>query len=156
MLATDVMRTWFATVKPDAPLLDALRLLMENNQRGLPVVDDSGLLVGIISEGDFLHRRELGVSCHAAFLLEWLVGREEGQLVRARTQALRVDAVMTRTPVCVDETATVDEVVQSGCDVAVERASGELHHEPVDRAQFVDLNGHADLLTGGGPTCLST
>jgi CBS domain-containing protein len=35
----------------------------------------------------------------------------EGQLVRERMQALRVDAVMTRNLVCVDETATVDEVV---------------------------------------------
>jgi mono/diheme cytochrome c family protein len=35
----------------------------------------------------------------------------EGRLVRERMQALRVDAVMTRNPMCVDETATVDEVV---------------------------------------------
>ncbi len=111
MLAADVMRTWFATVKPNAPLLDAVRLLLETNQRGLPVIDDNGSLVGIISEGDFLHRRELGVTCSAGFLLEWLLGREKGQLVRERMQALRVDAVMTRNPVCVDETAAVDEVV---------------------------------------------
>jgi CBS domain-containing protein len=111
MLATDVMRTWFATVKSNAPLLDAVRLLLETNQRGLPVIDDNGSLVGVISEGDFLYRRELGVICPAGFLLEWLLGREKGQLVRERMQALRVDAVMTRNPVCVDETATVDEVV---------------------------------------------
>ena len=111
MLATDVMRTRFATIKPDTPLLDAVRLLLETNQRGLPVVDDNESLVGIISEGDFLHRRELGVSCPAGFLLEWLLGREKGQRVRERMHALRVDAVMTRSPVCVDETATVDEVV---------------------------------------------
>ena len=111
MLAMDVMRTRFATIKPDAPLLDAVHLLLETNQRGLPVVDDNESLVGVISEGDFLHRRELGVSCPAAFLLEWLLGREKGQLVRERMHALRVDAVMTRSPVCVDETATVDEVV---------------------------------------------
>ena len=82
MLATDVMRTWFATVKPNAPLLDAVHLLLETNQRGLPVIDDNGSLVGVISEGDFLHRRELGVTCSAGFLLEWLLGREKGQLVR--------------------------------------------------------------------------
>ncbi|KRR19753.1 hypothetical protein CQ14_38745 [Bradyrhizobium lablabi] len=111
MLAMDVMRTSFATIKPNAPLLNAVHLLLETNQRGLPVVDDNESLVGVISEGDFLHRRELGVSCPAAFLLEWLLGREKGQLVRERMHALRVDAVMTRNPVCVDETATVDEVV---------------------------------------------
>jgi CBS domain-containing protein len=111
MLASDVMRTSFATVKPGAPLLDAVRLLLETDQRGLPVLDDTGSLIGVISEGDFLHRRELGVHCPEGFWLEWLLGKEEGQLARERTRALRVDAVMSRNPVCVDEKATVDEIV---------------------------------------------
>jgi CBS domain-containing protein len=112
MRAADIMRTWFATVKPNAPLLDAVQLLLETGQRGLPVVDDAGTLVGIISEGDFLHRRELGVDHPEGFWLEWLLGRQEGQLARARAKGLRVDAVMSRDPVCVDESATIDEVVK--------------------------------------------
>ncbi|MFB9263298.1 CBS domain-containing protein [Bradyrhizobium erythrophlei] len=111
MLATDVMRTSFTTTKPGAPLLNAVRLLLETGQRGLPVLDDTGSLVGVISEGDFLHRRELGVHCPEGFWFEWLLGREEGQLARERTRALRVDAVMSRKPVCVDENARVDEIV---------------------------------------------
>ncbi|WP_225162978.1 CBS domain-containing protein [Bradyrhizobium sp. BRP56] len=111
MFALDVMRTSFATIKPGAPLLDAVRLLLETGQRGLPVLDGSGALVGVISEGDFLHRRELGVHWPEGFWLEWLLSREEGRLVRERTRALSVDAVMSRKPVCVDECATVDEIV---------------------------------------------
>ncbi|WP_249144759.1 CBS domain-containing protein [Bradyrhizobium lablabi] len=105
------MRTSFATIRSGAPLLDAVRLLLETNQRGLPVLDDTESLVGVISEGDFLHRRELGVHLPEGFWVEWLVGREEGQLVRERARALRVDAVMSRKPVCVDEKATVSEIV---------------------------------------------
>lgn len=112
MKAADIMRTWFATVKPDAPLLDAIHLLLETNQRGLPVVDDEGNLLGIISEGDFLHRRELGVDYAEGFWIEWLLGRDEGQLARERTRGLRVDIVMSRHPVCVDESATIEEVVK--------------------------------------------
>lgn len=111
MLALDIMRTSFATIKPGAPLLDAVRILLETGQRGLPVLDDSGALVGIVSEGDLLHRRELGVHWPEGFWLEWLLSREEGRLVRERTRALRVDAVMSRKPVCVDECANVDEIV---------------------------------------------
>jgi CBS domain-containing protein len=111
MLATDVMRTWFATVRPNAPLLDAIRLLLETDQRGLPVIDDNGSLVGVISEGDFLHRRELGVSCPAGFLLEWLLGKEKVSSHASACKPCGVDAVMTRNLVSVDETATVDEVV---------------------------------------------
>lgn len=112
MKAADIMRTWFATVKPSAPLLDAIHLLLETNQRGLPVVDGGGTLLGIISEGDFLHRRELGVDYPEGFSLEWLLGRDEGQFARERTSGLRVDVVMSRHPVCVDENATIEEVVK--------------------------------------------
>jgi CBS domain-containing protein len=112
MRAADIMRTWFATVKSDAPLQDAIHLLLETNQRGLPVLDGAGALVGIISEGDFLHRRELGVTYPEGFWLEWMLGRQEGQLARERIGGLRVDAVMSRHPVCVDEGATIDEVVK--------------------------------------------
>ena len=62
MNVSDIMRRSFATIKPEAPLLDAAHLLIETNQRGLPVIDHDGALVGVISEGDFLHRTELDVS----------------------------------------------------------------------------------------------
>ena len=62
MNVSDIMRRSFATIKPDAPLLDAAHLLIETNQRGLLVIDHDGALVGVISEGDFLHRTELDIS----------------------------------------------------------------------------------------------
>ncbi len=111
MLATEIMRSGFATVKPTTSVLDAVRLLLETSQRGLPVIDDSGALVGMVSEGDFLHRPELGISCPEGFWFEWLLGREEGKVARDRMHALRIDAVMTRNPICVYESATVDDVV---------------------------------------------
>ena len=50
MRVTDVMRESFATVKPGTPLIEVARLLIETNQRGLPVLDEQGELVGIVSE----------------------------------------------------------------------------------------------------------
>jgi CBS domain-containing protein len=41
-LATEMMRTSFATIKTTRTLLDAARLLLQTNQRGLPVLDDEG------------------------------------------------------------------------------------------------------------------
>jgi signal-transduction protein with cAMP-binding, CBS, and nucleotidyltransferase domain len=83
MLATEVMKTSFATVKPDTPLIDAARLLLETNQQGLPVLDRDGRLVGIVTEGDLLHRDELGVSPPLNWI-EALLGIEEGGPVRER------------------------------------------------------------------------
>jgi CBS domain-containing protein len=111
MNVSDVMRCSFATIKPDSPLLDAAHLLLETNQRGLPVIDHEGALVGVISEGDFLHRVELDISPPPGNWLEELLGMEEDTPARRRMCARLVHEVMTREPVCVDDEATLDEVV---------------------------------------------
>lgn len=113
MRASEVMLGSFATVKPSTRLIDAARLLLETNQRGLPVVNDDGDLVGIISEGDLLHRDELGVKPHAENWLEQIIGIEERTPARERMRSLSVGAIMTLEPVCVDEDATVDDVVNA-------------------------------------------
>jgi len=110
MLATEVMRISFATVKPETPLIDAARLLLETNQRGLPVLDHDGRLIGIVTEGDLLHRDELGVSPPQNWI-EASLGIEEAGPVRERMRALRVATIMTPDPVCVDEDATVEGVI---------------------------------------------
>ncbi len=50
------------TVHPQMPLTEAAHLLVRERISGLPVVDDDGHLVGIITEADFL--RALGVPAH--------------------------------------------------------------------------------------------
>jgi CBS domain-containing protein len=113
MRASDVMLRSFATVKPSTPLINVVRLLLETNQRGLPVVNDDGDLVGIISEGDLLHRDELGVKPHAGNWLEEVIGIEERSPARERMRSLSVGVIMTPEPVCVDEDATVDDVISA-------------------------------------------
>jgi CBS domain-containing protein len=108
---SDVMRRSFATIRPDASLLDAAHLLLETNQRGLPVVDREGILVGIISEGDFLHRVELDIGPPPGNWLEDILGIEENTPARRRMRAGLVREAMTQDPVFVNDEATLDEVV---------------------------------------------
>jgi CBS domain-containing protein len=110
MNVADVMRTSIASVGPTAPLVDAASLLLETNQRALPVVDD-GRLVGIISEGDFLHRLELGIDAPERTWLQSLFGSAAHGAYRKRVSALQVAQVMSRNPICVEDAASVDEVV---------------------------------------------
>jgi CBS-domain-containing membrane protein len=70
MNVSHVMRRLFATIKPEASLLEAANLFLETNQRGLPVIDGEGTLVGIISEGDCLHWVELDISAPPGNWLE--------------------------------------------------------------------------------------
>jgi CBS domain-containing protein len=111
MKVSDIMRRSFATIKPDAPLLDAAHLLLETNQRGLPVVDREGRLVGVVSEGDCRHRTELDISPQPGNWLEELLGIGEDTPARRRMRARSVHEVMTPDPACVDDEASLDEVV---------------------------------------------
>lgn len=49
-----VMRTELITVLQDAPLSEAVGLLMSHRISGLPVVDAQGVLLGIVTEKDLL------------------------------------------------------------------------------------------------------
>ena len=58
MKALDVMTRTVISVEPDATVLQAARLMLQQHISGLPVIDKVGRLVGVLSEGDFLRRRE--------------------------------------------------------------------------------------------------
>lgn len=58
----DIMSTDVATVTPDTSLRDAARMLLDLRISGLPVVDENKVLIGIVTEADFLSA--MGVPCH--------------------------------------------------------------------------------------------
>lgn len=60
MNAHDIMTRHVVTVGPGHSIRHAARLMLDNRISGLPVVDDSSQLVGMITEGDMLRREELG------------------------------------------------------------------------------------------------
>lgn len=108
MKAYDVMKVSVATVNPGTRLIDAARLLLETNQRALPVVDRDGRLVGIISEGDFLNRAELDIEPRRTWL-DGLLQKTGAQVTRNRS--LSVGLVMTLAPICVGPDAPLEDVV---------------------------------------------
>jgi hypothetical protein len=56
----DVMTTGVITVHSDTSVQAVAKLLSERGISGVPVVDAADRLVGIVSEGDLLHRVETG------------------------------------------------------------------------------------------------
>ena len=60
MLTKDLMISKVVTVSPGNSIWHAAQKMLDHDVSGLPVVDDSGRLAGILTQGDLLHRIELG------------------------------------------------------------------------------------------------
>jgi CBS domain-containing protein len=56
MQAADVMTFGAASIRADAPVEEAARVMLQHRISGLPVVDDNRGLVGMVTEGDLLRR----------------------------------------------------------------------------------------------------
>jgi len=52
--ANDIMKTNVLAAGIDADIYEAIRIMVANNVTGLPVIDDEGLLVGVVTEKDVL------------------------------------------------------------------------------------------------------
>src|SRR5215471_14418697 len=74
MNAADIMTTKLVTITPDASLRDAVWLILTQRISALPVVDATGRLVGIVSEGDLLRRAEVGTERRRSWWSEFNAG----------------------------------------------------------------------------------
>jgi CBS domain-containing protein len=111
MKAHDVM-TWGAiTVEPEASATRAVRLMLQNNISGLPVVDDKGQLVGMVTEGDFLRRGELGTQRRRPRWLEFLVGPGRLAAEYVQSSGRKIAEIMTPEPKTISPETPLDEVV---------------------------------------------
>ena len=112
MKASDVMTSRIISVEEDAPVTKAIRLMLQNRISGLPVTGKDGALVGIVTEGDFLRRSEIGTQRHRRRWLEFLIGpgRLADEYVHASGR--KVEDVMTREPITVPEDTPLDQIVE--------------------------------------------
>ena len=72
MQVKDVMTQNVISVGADEPVVKAARVMLQNRISGLPVVDAKGELVGVVTEGDFLRRREIGTERRRPKWLEFV------------------------------------------------------------------------------------
>ncbi len=112
MKASDIMTGRVISIAPDASVLEAIRMMLQMHISGLPVVDASGALVGVITEGDFLRRSETGTERKRPRWLEFLLGPRRLADDYVHTHARKVEEVMTREPITITEDTPLDEVVQ--------------------------------------------
>jgi CBS domain-containing protein len=140
MKAGDIMTARVVSISPDVGVVEAIELMMSNHISGLPVVDASGTLVGMVTEGDFLRRVETGTARKRPRWLEFLVG--PGRLAEeyVESHGRKVAEVMTTEPITITEETPLDEVVTT-----MERR--RIKRLPVMRgAQVVGIVSRANLM----------
>jgi CBS domain-containing protein len=112
MKAHDVMTWGTITVEPDASVTRAVRLMLQNKISGLPVVDANGQLVGMVTEGDFLRRGELGTERHRPRWLEFLLGPGRLAAEYVQSSGQKISEIMTPEPKTITPETPLDEVVR--------------------------------------------
>ena len=112
MNAGDVMTQNTVTIGPDDSIMHAIQLMLKRRISGLPVVDDTGALLGILTEGDLLRRAELGTQKRRPRWIEFLIG--SGRLASEYVSACsrKVHEVMTTPVHTVMEDTPLTEVVK--------------------------------------------
>jgi CBS domain-containing protein len=96
MKARDIMVSPVITVKPSASIQEVAKLLLARRISAVPVIDDQGKLVGIVSEGDLMHRAEAGTERRHSWWLEGFLGDEVLAAEYVKSHARKVADVMTR------------------------------------------------------------
>jgi CBS domain-containing protein len=112
MKASDVMTRTVITIDEQAPIAEALQLMLGKAISGLPVVDCNNQLVGILTEGDLLRRAELATERHIAWWKNLLFGPWFSAKEYVRTHARSVGSVMTRETLCITEDTPLSMIVR--------------------------------------------
>ncbi len=110
MNAGDVMIREVVTVGPDTPVMHIAQLLLSHGISGVPVVDDEGTLVGLVSEGDLLRRVEIGTERRRGSWRAFFTGTATLAEEYVRSHGTVARDIMTRDVVSVSRTTPLGEI----------------------------------------------
>ncbi|HLN07615.1 MAG TPA: CBS domain-containing protein [Xanthobacteraceae bacterium] len=108
MKAADVMTRNVVSVAVDAPLIEAMRLMLKHSISGLPVLDRDGKLVGVITESDLLRLDGGAALSPRPHWIELLMKPERLPRDYATYHGRKVGEAMTADPVTIGEDDSLD------------------------------------------------
>jgi len=106
---SDLMSREVRAMTPGTPVTEAVELLLDQDYRALPVVDEERRVVGILTDGDLLHKAGLlPISAQQALTTSELYHH----LTMMRRAKVTVGHLMTAPPITVQATTSTTEAVQ--------------------------------------------
>ena len=142
MQAKDIMTTSVVTVTQDATVRDIAKLLLERRISAVPVIGETGQLLGMVSEGDLMRRVENKTERHPSWWLDLLDGPEEKALAYIKSHGGHARDVMTPNVISVSEDTALE-------DIADQLEKHRIKRMPVIRdGKLLGIVSRADLLHG--------
>ncbi len=125
----DVMTTDVVVVRPNTPLADVARLMVEHSISGVPVVDGEGFVLGVVSEADFLVKERGRDALHHRPLARFFGESAETRTELAKLEAVAAVDAMTSPAITIRD----DQLVREAAEIMIERR--------INRLPVVDLDG---------------
>jgi len=142
MRARDIMTTSVVTVTPETNIRDIAKVLLERRISAVPVVDARNRVVGVVSEGDLLHRVENQTERHRSWWLELVASAETMAGDYVKSHGLMAKDVMTWPVISTTPDASLAELA-----TLLERYN--IKRLPVlHNGTLVGIVSRADLLRG--------
>ncbi len=143
--ARDIMTRDIITVTRETSIQELSRIFMEKGVNGLPVVDDDGNVVGVVTQGDLIEqKKQLHIPTVIA-LFDWVMPLESEKKFEAdvkRMTAARVEDIYQKGAVTVEADADLTEV-------ATLMAEEDVHTLPVvENGRLVGIIGKLDIIRG--------
>jgi CBS domain-containing protein len=140
MRAMDVMTSEVITVDEDASVQSAAKLMANHGISAVPVVDKDNRVIGMVSEGDLLHRAETGTERRRSWWLEIMASTNQLAGEYLKSHSGRVKDVMTRDVISVTDTTPV-------ADIAVLLETNRIKRVPILRdGKLVGIVSRANLV----------
>ena len=141
--AKDIMTESVITVKPDTTVTELAELITAHNINGVPVVDETGVLLGVVTENDLIYQKKKVHIPTVLNILDSFIYLESPEKMKQEMQKITgttVKDILTPTVVTVNEETAIDEI-------ATIMAEKNIHTIPVLRDEhLVGIIGKRDII----------
>ena len=141
--AKDIMTTDVMTVTPQTTVIDLAKLISDKNINGLPVVDEHGILIGVVTENDLIfQKKKVHIPTMISILdsVIYLESPEKMKQEMKKITGLTVNEIYTPDPVSVHLETTIEEI-------ATLMSEENIHTIPVvNEDNLVGVIGKGDII----------